>query len=86
MFIVFCYRFILNNSRYATRYLGILGFIILVLFNFGLFLKNGKDYFLIKHLDYIYWTIVLLKNPRLLTRKGKIDNPISIIFRYKNKI
>lgn len=59
-----------------TRYLGILGFIILVLFNFGLFLKNGKDYFLIKHLDYIYWTIVLLKNPRLLTRKGKIDNPM----------
>lgn len=58
------------------RYLGILGFIILVLFNFGLFLKNGKDYFLIKHLDYIYWTIVLLKNPRLLTRKGKIDNPM----------
>lgn len=58
------------------RYLGILGFIILVLFNFGLFLKNDKDYFLIKHLDYIYWIIVLLKNPRLLTRKGKIDNPM----------
>lgn len=59
-----------------TRYIGLLSFTILVIVNFGLFLKNGKDYFIIKQLGYIYWLIVLLKNPRLLTRKEKIDNPM----------